>query len=68
MLIVLLLRLAPYFETMDPVMVDPVMVVLVEQVYNAPSILLDPEIARFVPRLKINPLTILPLIVSPAFE
>ena len=65
---VLLLRLAPYFETMDPVTVELVMVVFVEQVYNAPTILLDPEIARSVPRLKINPLTILPLIVSPAFE
>ena len=65
---VLLLRLAPYFETMDPATVEPVIFVLVEQVYNAPSILLDPEIARSVPRLKINPLTILPLIVSPAFE
>ena len=63
-----LLRLAPYFETMEPVMVEPVMVVLVEQVYNAPTILLDPEIARSVPRLKISPLNILPLIVSPAFE
>ena len=65
---VLLLRLAPYFETMEPVTVDPEIFVLVEQVYNAPTILLDPEIARSVPRLKINPLTILPLIVSPAFE
>ena len=65
---VLLLRLAPYFETMDPVTVELVMVVFVEQVYNAPSILLDPEIVKSVPKLKINPLTILPLIVSPAFE
>ena len=64
----LLLRLAPYFETTEPVTIDPEIYVFVEQVYNAPSILLDPEIARSVPRLKINPLTILPLIVSPAFE
>ena len=68
MLIVLLFRLTPYFETTDPVTVDPEIFVVVEQVYNAPNTLLDPEIAKSAPILKIRPLIMLPLIISPPFE
>ena len=68
LLMVLLLRFAPYFETTEPVTVDPEIFVVVEQVYNAPNTLLDPEIAKSAPILKIRPLIMLPLIISPPFE
>ena len=68
MLIVLLFRFTPYFETMEPVTVDPEIFVVVEQVYKAPLTLLEPDTVKSVPIFKISPLTLLPLILSPPFE
>jgi hypothetical protein len=49
LLIVLLFSVTPYFETTEPVTVDPEIFVVVEQVYNAPLTLLELETDKPVP-------------------
>ena len=64
----LLLIVAPYFETIEPVIVDSKISVVIEQVYNAPLILLDPDIDKVIPWFIISPWQLLPLIARPPFE
>tara|TARA_Y100000766_G_C18536462_1_gene426189 strand:+ start:460 stop:627 length:168 start_codon:yes stop_codon:yes gene_type:complete len=49
LLIMLLFKFTPYFETTDPVIVDDIISVTFEQVYNAPLTLLEFDTFRSVP-------------------
>ncbi len=67
LLIVLLFRFTPYFDTTDPVTVELEIFVVVEQVYSAPLTLLEPDTVKSGPWFKISPLTLLPLMLIPPF-